>query len=110
MKTKKIATRTLAYLALLVVFLIIIYPVVWMIAGSLKTEQEFYQNVWGLPSQFQWDNYSRAWNHAKLGQKYVNSLLVTGGFLCILLPVVCCAAYAIARVQFKGKKWVFAIC
>ena len=107
MKTKKIATRTLAYLALLVVFLIIIYPVVWMIAGSLKTEQEFYQNVWGLPSQFQWDNYSRAWNHAKLGQKYVNSLLVTGGFLCILLPVVCCAAYAIARVQFKGKKWVF---
>lgn len=107
MKTKKIATRTLAYLALLVVFLIIIYPVVWMIAGSLKTEQEFYQNVWGLPSQFQWDNYSRAWNHAKLGQKYVNSLLVTGGFLCILLPVVCCAAYAIARVQFKGKNWFF---
>lgn len=37
----------------------------------------------------------------------MNSLLVTGGFLCILLPVVCCAAYAIARVQFKGKKWVF---
>lgn len=106
-KTGKFLGTVLFYSALLAVFLVIIYPVIWMIAGSLKNEQDFYQNIWGIPASFQWDNYIRAWTHAQLGTKYVNSLLVTSGFLVILLPVVCCAAYAIARVPFKGRVWIF---
>lgn len=106
-KTGKFLGTVLFYIALLAVFLVIIYPVIWMIAGSLKNEQDFYQNIWGIPASFQWDNYIRAWTHAQLGTKYVNSLLVTSGFLVILLPVVCCAAYAIARVPFKGRVWIF---
>ena len=106
-KTGKFLGTVLFYIALLAVFLVIIYPVIWMIAGSLKNEQDFYQNIWGIPASFQWDNYIRAWTHAQLGTKYVNSLLVTSGFLVILLPVVCCAAYAIARVPFKGHVWIF---
>lgn len=107
MKRKRNLARIPAYVALLVIFLIIIYPLIWMIAGSLKSGQEFYQNIWGIPLHPQWSNYARAWEHAQLGTKYVNSILVTGGFLCILLPTVCCAAYAIARMQFKGKIWIF---
>ena len=106
-KDREVLGTVLFYIALLAVFLVIIYPVIWMIAGSLKNEQDFYQNIWGIPASFQWDNYIRAWTHAQLGTKYVNSLLVTSGFLVILLPVVCCAAYAIARVPFKGRVWIF---
>ena len=107
MKKRRGLVQVPAYLALLVVFMAIIYPLIWMIAGSLKSGQEFYQNIWGFPGHPQWSNYTRAWEHAQLGMKYVNSILVTGSFLLLLLPIVCCAAYAIARMQFKGKVWLF---
>lgn len=106
-KTVRLMGRILAYAALGMVFLLIIYPVIWMVAGSLKDSQEFYQNIWGFASRFRFDNYIRAWNHAKLGPKYINSILVTGSFLCIVLPTVCCAAYAIARLRFPGRMWIF---
>lgn len=108
MKKKKHLFRSvLFYLILAAILMLIIYPVIWMVSGALKTEQDFYQNVWGLPESIQWDNFVRAWNQAKLGQKYLNSIIVTVGSLLILLPTVCCAAYAIARLEFKGKRAIF---
>lgn len=107
-KKKKISIgRILTYLVLAAFFLVIVYPVIWMISGALKTENEFYQNIWGIPESFQWVNFSRAWEHAQMGQKYINSAIVTLGSLALLLPSVCFAAYALSRLQFKGKKVIF---
>ena len=39
-----------------------------------------------------------------MGRKYLNSILTTAGTLCLLIPVNCCAAYALARVNFRGKR------
>jgi ABC-type glycerol-3-phosphate transport system permease component len=103
----KFLTRILLYALLLVVFLVSVYPVLWMVLGSLKNTQEFYNNIWGVPSRLSWGNYADAWTRAAIGQKYVNSILVTVGFLALLLPTVCCSAYAIARLQFKGKKSLY---
>lgn len=106
-KKKHLFRSVLFFLILAAILMLILYPVIWMVSGALKTEQDFYQNVWGLPESVQWNNFVRAWNQAKLGQKYINSIIVTGGSLLILLPTVCCAAYAIARLEFRGKKMIF---
>lgn len=103
----RITGRVLFYVILLAVFLVAVYPVLWMVLGSLKDTREFYNNIWGIPAQIRWENYSYAWNKAAIGQKYINSILVTLGFLVVLLPTVSCSAYAIARLHFKGRKKVY---
>lgn len=94
----------LIYLLMAVFLVITVYPIIWMLAGALKGENEFYSNIWGLPSSPQWENYAAAWKKAGMGRKYLNSILTTAGTLCLLIPVNCCAAYALARVNFKGKR------
>ena len=44
---------------------------------------------------------------AELGRKYLNSILVLVVTLAIVIPVVCCAAYAIARTNFRFKKGIY---
>ncbi|MDE6995093.1 MAG: carbohydrate ABC transporter permease [Lachnospiraceae bacterium] len=94
----------LIYLLMAVFLIITVYPIIWMLAGALKGENEFYSNIWGLPSSPQWENYAAAWKKAGMGRKYLNSILTTAGTLCLLIPVNCCAAYALARVNFRGKR------
>lgn len=106
-RTRKILVRILLYSLLVIALVITLYPVLWMILGSLKDTNEFYNNIWGMPSTFRFENYINAWEKAGIGPKYVNTILVTVGFLCILLPTVSCAAYAIARLEFKGKKKIY---
>jgi raffinose/stachyose/melibiose transport system permease protein len=42
-----------------------------------------------------------------LGRKYLNSILVLVATLAIVIPAVCCAAYAIARTDFRFKKGIY---
>ncbi|QQO09370.1 carbohydrate ABC transporter permease [Breznakiella homolactica] len=98
-----------AFLYLLILFFLLItmYPIFWMLSGSLKTEMEFFSNVWGVAESPQFTNYANAWKRADFGRKFLNSVLTTGSFLCILIPINCCAGYALARVNFKGKKIIY---
>lgn len=87
--------------------IICIYPIVWMFFGSMKDKAEFYTNIWGLPKQIHLDNYIAAWKNADLGRRFINSLIVTLGSMCIMIPVTSCAAYAVARLNFKGKNLIY---
>lgn len=106
-KTKKKLGNAACYLIMLFFLLITVYPILWMLFGSLKTESEFFTNIWGLPAVPQFQNYVNAWQRAALGPKFLNSLCTTGAFLCILIPMNCCAGYALARTNFRGKKFVY---
>ncbi|HIY19481.1 MAG TPA: carbohydrate ABC transporter permease [Candidatus Blautia avistercoris] len=108
MRKKKVTIGSVFRWAILLFFLVItIYPVIWMIFGSLKTTGDFYTNIWGIPDTFHISNYIEAWERGELGRKYLNSILVTGLFLLIIIPVNCCAAYVLARVRFKGRKLIY---
>lgn len=106
-KILKVLLNVFNYAVLLFVLVITIYPVIWMISGSLKNGQEFYSNIWGVAKVPQFQNYINAWIRGGLGQKYMNSILVTTCFLVILIPVNSCAAYAIARLNFKFRKAIY---
>lgn len=106
-KIPKMVSKLLTYIILLSILVITLYPVIWMISGSLKSSAEFYTNIWGLPKDPQWQNYSAAWETADIGQKYINSFFVLIMFLIIMIPVNNFAAYAIARLNFKGKKAIY---
>lgn len=84
-----------------------VYPIVWMIFGSLKTNDDLFTNVWGPPRILQWANYAEAWQIGSLGTRIGNSVLVTAGSLALLLLVATPAAYAIARMALPGGRAIF---
>lgn len=107
MKKKISIEHIVCAIILLIMVLICIYPIVWMFFGSMKDKAEFYTNIWGLPKQIHLDNYIAAWKNADLGRRFINSLIVTLGSMCIMIPVTSCAAYAVARLNFKGKNLIY---
>ena len=107
MKKKISMYHSVCAVILLIMVIICIYPIVWMFFGSMKDKAEFYTNIWGLPKQIHLDNYIAAWKNADLGRRFINSLIVTLGSMCIMIPVTSCAAYAVARLNFKGKNLIY---
>jgi len=84
-----------------------IYPLVWTLLTSLKTNQEVFANTWGLPSSFLWQNYVSAVQQGNLLTDLVNSVIITGGSIIILFFVAPMAAYVLGRSRFLGKRPIF---
>lgn len=95
-----------AILVLLIAYAIVqIYPFIWLIFSSLKTNSELFGgNVVGLPNHFLWSNYKDAFFGGKVGLYLFNSALVTSVTIIITILISCMAAYAITRLKWKLSK------
>ncbi len=82
----------------------VVFPMVWLIYSSLKTDQEIFFNPWSLPAVPRWDNFSRAWVKAHIGTYFVNSLIVVLPSLFFTLLLSSMAAYILARFPFPGNR------
>lgn len=91
------------YAALVIVLFQTLYPLIWVLFGSLKTKPELINNVWGPPSSLVFENYIQAWQMADMGNRIFNSVTVTVLSLAILIVVVTPCAYALARLRFPGR-------
>ncbi len=91
--------------------ILMLYPLLWMLAGSVRPENEIFTATSLWPSSFSLDAYFRGWNGLRVsfGTFFVNSLIVSG--LSIVGNLVTCslAAFAFARLEFKGKNFWFAM-
>ncbi|MCI8538480.1 MAG: carbohydrate ABC transporter permease [Oscillospiraceae bacterium] len=104
MRKRKPWQTTLLYLFVFVVAIVIIYPYFVMFTTAAKTDAEMYSaNMTILPLEWQWSNFINAWKAAPVFRYFLNSLLVAGG--ATLVAIICGipAAYAMARMRFKGK-------
>jgi raffinose/stachyose/melibiose transport system permease protein len=95
------------YLVMAVLVILTIYPMIWMLLGSLKSLGEFYTNIWGLPQVWRWGNFAQAWNAVQLGQKFVNSIVATVGTLILTLPLCSMAGYAFAKTDFPLRRYIY---
>lgn len=84
-----------------------VYPLIWLLSSSLKTDADFFNNIWGLPSTFMFENYTRAWEIGELGSRIFNSVLITSVSLIVLILVAALAAYALARMELPGGRYIF---
>ncbi len=100
------APRVCVYILLWAFALAIIYPLIWMIYASLKTNAELFGNTWGLPTDPQWSNWSLAWSQG-VGQFVLNSAIVTAGSIVGVVVVSAWAAYALSRFRFPLRDVVF---
>ena len=71
------ASRIIVYVILIIWALLCIFPVYWMLTFSLKTNAEIFgENVVGLPREWVWENYSRAFHTGNMPRYFLNSLIV----------------------------------
>lgn len=88
--------------------LTIIFPLLWIVFESLKTNQEFYADVWALPKHWSWKNYHNAWVSYELGSTMLNTLYFVGVSLVLGTFLTTLNAYALTRIQFRGRKFIWA--
>jgi len=104
--------RSLFYhLVLCVASVLMLYPLLWMLASSFKPENEIFGNASLWPSSFGLDAYRRGWSGLQVvfGRFFVNSLIVSVSS--VIGNVMSCslAAYAIARLEFRGRNFWYAL-
>jgi ABC-type glycerol-3-phosphate transport system permease component len=99
--------RVVTYIVMAGVVVFTLYPIFWLLFGSLKSSGEFYTNTWGWPQAWTWSNFSEAWVQAGLGRKFINTLTVTGGTLAILVPVASAAGYVLSKFTFRGRNPIY---
>ncbi|WP_426348372.1 carbohydrate ABC transporter permease [Alloiococcus sp. CFN-8] len=96
--------KAFIYVALITLAITIIVPVLWVFMASIKENVEFYGNPWALPKGFYFQNFIDAIEKARMGEYFVNSIIVTITALVLLLVIAVPASYVLARFDFKGKK------
>ena len=107
-KTK--AMRSLLFLLLLVISLITLYPVIYIILGSFKANNELLLGGTDiLPKTFIFDNYKQAWQKANFAVYTVNSLMISLGVMGLSILTTTMAGYVFARKKFKGKELLYSI-
>jgi len=83
------------------------YPLVWMAMTSLKTVPEVEASAWSLPSRLYGGNYAAVFRAGNFGLYYANSVLVCGVSVLVASLAAAAAAYAFARMEFRGKEALF---
>ena len=105
MKKKK---PILSIVLISVVAIIFITPLVYMVSTSLKPKDEVLQNTAALiGSYLDWSNYSRAWNAFPFGRYLFNSIFIGVATTALTLVTSAMAAYAFARLRFRGRDKLF---
>jgi len=89
--------------------LLSLFPVYFMIVSAFKNRFEYIEDKWGFPKSFNLVNFSTAFAGEKFFIRFANSTILTVGSVLISLFVACLAAYAFARLEFRGKRTLFNI-
>lgn len=109
---KERTSLLLRYLALGVMGVVMLYPMVWLVGASFKSNAEVFTEIGFWPSRFDFGSYVKGW---KTSSEYTFATYFLNSFLIIIprviVTVISCVlvAYAFARFEFWGKKMLFGI-
>lgn len=100
------------YILLTCIAVLMIYPLLWLIGASFKSNDEIFSSVWFMPESFDFSVYAQAWQTVtahNMGHYFLNTF-------CIIIPKIFFAvisstlvAYGFARFDFPFKKIFYAL-
>jgi N-acetylglucosamine transport system permease protein len=116
--------NVVTYTVLLLWFVAVVMPLIWVVTNSFRSSQEIFKNPFGapwlitgspyaddssIPTPWQGvkNNYQSAWVKSHFSSFFVNSVLVTTASLIGVLTFSAMAAYALARFEFRGNRTLF---
>ncbi len=90
-------TRNVVRIFLIIWSILIIFPILWAVLSSLKTNLEFGTNAWKLPEKLQWVNYKEAWEGANFSKYFLNSLILSVGTVALSIIMTATSAYVVGK-------------
>ncbi len=106
-KTKRVTINLMIHLFLLTVAISCIFPLLWMVSSSLKTQETIFSDTSLIPKAMHFENYYLAWQEGGFGRYFLNSIFYTVSVVIGIVIVSSLAAYAFSRFSFPGKNILF---
>jgi multiple sugar transport system permease protein len=108
----RVLRQALNYLIALAIGIIMIFPLLWMFSGALKTKEMLLEEtVINLlpPQPWQWQNFLEAWTALAFTRFLFNTLVITVASMFGGLLSASMVAYGFARLRFVGRNFLFFI-
>ena len=100
----KLLKRIVLYFVVVLICVVILYPYFVMFTTALKSRSEIFSpNGAVFPKDWLWQNFIDIWKLAPMGKYMLNSICIAGGSTIIAMICGIPAAYALARMKFKGQ-------
>ncbi|MFH1248324.1 MAG: carbohydrate ABC transporter permease [Candidatus Omnitrophota bacterium] len=106
---KKVTINLFIHLFLISVAATCLYPLLWMVMSSLKTQETIFSDMWLVPRQLHFENYVNAWIEGGFGYNFLNSIFYTTSVVVGIVFVSSLAAYAFSRLRFPGRNLLFIV-
>ncbi len=110
-RLRPVVRSVVKHTVLILCALVMLYPVLWMVVSSLRPNDEIFQAPDLFLTNLEAGNYGKGWNafSKPFSHFMINSGIVVLGAIVGNLVACSMAAYAFARLEFKGRRWWFAI-
>ena len=95
------------YIFLAAVAITCLFPLLWMVSSSLKTQQTIFRDMSLIPKEFHIENYYLALKEGEFGRYFLNSLFYTVSVVVGIVVISSLAAYAFSRFTFRGRNFFF---
>jgi oligogalacturonide transport system permease protein len=102
----------LRYLALGAVALLMLYPLLWLVGATFKTNAQIFTEIGFIPERIGFEAYAKGWKTSTeytFATYFINSFLITLPRIAVTVVSCVLVAYAFARFEFWGKKILFSI-
>lgn len=98
--------RVLVYMVLISWSMTTIFPLAWVFLNSFKQSDEIITNTFKLPSEPTLVNYVHAFETVNIGKSYINSFIISGSVVILVLAFGGLAAFAMARMSFMLRSFL----
>ena len=111
-KRKRLLSSTIRYIILTIVAVIMIYPILWLVGASFKTNTEIFTEIGFIPKRIDFTPYIEGW---QTRTEYTFTTYFANTFKIVIPKIIFClvsstvTAYGFARFNFKFKNILFAL-
>jgi raffinose/stachyose/melibiose transport system permease protein len=104
---RRITGTTLTYLMLAAFAVTTLFPLLWMGYTSLKSNREITMNTFSLPTVWHLENYVNAWQTARIGTYFLNSVVVSLAAVLLTILAGAAAGFILAKFRFRLRGLVY---
>lgn len=103
-RTRRLLRRIPVWIVVTILLIVVLYPQVWMVLGSFKTQSEFLSSPsLSLPQTWDFSNYVTALTNGNVARNYANSITVTIPSVIFIVFIGVAAGYALEVMVWRGR-------
>ncbi|MFZ3150333.1 MAG: carbohydrate ABC transporter permease [Anaerolineaceae bacterium] len=95
------------YLLLTIFMLVVLVPISGIVLSAFKTDTEVIQGPFSLPTNWNFDNFERAWSVGRFNIFFKNSVIVTTVVVVVSVFLSTLSGYAFGLLPLPGRKFLF---